>query len=101
MGHLKGVAGFLLFITASFAADPVPIIHSYPGIWVNGVGNGFRKNIFELGVAGGGGIGMRAFGSQVRHDFWLADVGAGWIFTDVQCPGTFWQGNWELRTELF
>ena len=86
-------AGVLLCSTVSiFAAD---------SIWEEGIGDGFKCGTRSVGASAGGGFGMRAWGSEQRHDFVLGNVGLGWIVTDVKGRDAWWRGNLELRGEVF
>src|SRR2546423_871267 len=97
----KIFVGLVASTIALCAADEIQISQSANGIWEYNVGGGFKENAFQLGASGGGGFGVRAFGSSKLYDLTLGNVNAGWMFTDVQLPGTCLSGNWELRTEIF
>src|SRR5882724_13052996 len=80
-------------------AEPTP---STPrSIWKDGVGNGFREDTFDAGLALGAGFGVRAFGGTIAHDLALASVSLGWVFTDVVAEDKWWRGNWEWLNEVF
>lgn len=55
----------------------------------------------ETGLAFGGAVGLKIFGSTVYHDFVLGSVHLGRIMSDTKCAGTWYEGNWELLAEAF
>jgi len=71
-------------------------------IWVDGIGSGFRKGLFQTGGTVGAGFGTRnIFGTKLIHDLALASVNLGWVFTDVMATDKWYRGNFELLVELF
>jgi len=70
-------------------------------IWVDGIGSGFHKGLYQVGGTVGAGFGIRVFGTSVDHDLALASVNAGWVFTDVIASDKWYRGNLELLLELF
>ena len=70
-------------------------------IWGDGIGSGFRKGLYQVGGALGGGFGTKVFGSKERHDLASASVNVGWVFTDIIAPDKWYRGNFELLLELF
>ena len=96
---LAGLIAFIL-VTVTRAAD-IELSNSSSRIWEHSLGEGFKENTFQIGASASGGFGVRVFGGSVIHNFALANVNAGWIFTDVQLPETCLRGNWELRSEIF
>ena len=97
MGLLQLFGGLIFLATLVSAADP----QDRSSIWKDAIGSGFKEDTTQLGFSAGGAIGVKALGTQVEHDFYMGNVNAGWIFTDVVCPDKWWSGNWELRGELF
>ena len=55
----------------------------------------------ETGVAFGGAVGPKIFGSSVYHNFVLGSVHLGRIMSDTKCAGAWYEGNWELLGEVF
>jgi len=74
---------------------------SLEDIWVDGIGSGFRKGLFQVGGTVGAGFGIRIFGTSVAHDLALASANLGWVFTDVMASDKWYRGNVELLVELF
>jgi opacity protein-like surface antigen len=72
-----------------------------PGIWRNGIGNGFKEGTVQAGFSVGGGFGWAAFGSRVAHDLTLASVNVGRVTSDLVAQDHWFRGNWELAGELF
>lgn len=70
-------------------------------IWIDGVGSGFQRNTFQIGAAIGAGTGTKVFGTTRNHDLAMAAANIGWIFTGLSAPGRWYNGNFELVTELF
>jgi opacity protein-like surface antigen len=70
-------------------------------VWVDGIGSGFHKGLFQAGGTVGAGFGTRVFGTSVAHDLALASVNLGWVFTDVMASNKWYRGNFELLLELF
>ncbi len=74
---------------------------SAENIWVDGVGSGFHKGLFQAGGTVGAGFGIRVFGTSVAHDLAMASANVGWVFTDVMASDKWYRGNLELLLELF
>lgn len=100
------IAGVLIILLLS----PVWVLSGEPEllpnptekiIWVDGIGSGFRKGLFQAGGTVGAGFGTTVFGSTQKHDLASASVNVGWVFTDVIAPGKWYRGNLELLVELF
>jgi opacity protein-like surface antigen len=70
-------------------------------IWVDGIGSGFRKGLFQVGATVGAGFGTRVIGTTQKHDLASASMNVGWVFTDVIAPDKWYRGNLELLVELF
>jgi hypothetical protein len=73
----------------------------FSAIWENGIGSGFRKGTRNLGFALGPGLGLEIFGSEKSHDLALAFGHYGWILSDLLAEGNWYQGNFEIRGDLF
>lgn len=71
-----------------------------PGIWQNGVGEGFRSTTESIGVSAGATYGLAVFGSVQAHDLALAILSYGHMLGSVKGEGHWYRGNWELRGEL-
>jgi lipid A 3-O-deacylase len=74
---------------------------SNTNIWQNGIGEGFRPGTQSINLSTGAGYGVRIFGSKESHDLALAGISYGDMFGSVKGEGHWYQGNWELRGELF
>lgn len=72
-----------------------------PGIWENGVGEGFRPTTKTIGLSVGGNYGLAAFGSRQEHDLAVFTFSYGQMLGPVSGEGHWYRGNWELRGELF
>ena len=70
-------------------------------VWVDGVGSGFHKGLFQAGGTVGAGFGIRVFRTSVAHDLALGSANLGWVFTDVMASNKWYRGNLELLLELF
>ncbi len=70
-------------------------------IWVDGIGSGFHKDLFQAGVKVGAGFGTRVFDTTLTHDFAMVSGNLGWVFTDVLASNKWYRGNLELLLELF
>ncbi len=70
-------------------------------IWVDGIGNGYRKGLFQVGATVGAGFGVEVFGGTLAHDLARASANVGWVFTNVIAPDKWYRGNFELLLELF
>ena len=70
-------------------------------IWVDGIGSGFRKGLFQVGGTVGAGVGIRIFTTAVAHDLALGSANLGWVITDVTVSDKWYRGNFELLVELF
>lgn len=70
-------------------------------IWVDGIGSGFRKGLFQAGGTVAAGFGIKVFSGTLAHDLALASVNFGWVFTDVMASNKWFGGNLELLVELF
>jgi opacity protein-like surface antigen len=70
------------------------------GIGQNDVDHFFSKCSWDVGFGVGGGVGL-APGASLRHDFVLGSVHLGRVLSDTCCSGHWYEGNWEVYTELF
>jgi lipid A 3-O-deacylase len=83
------------------ALDPVLSLKpSNPGIWENGVGEGFRPGVQSISFSTGAGYGLKIFGSRVNNDLALASLSYGYMLGTVKGEGHWYRGNWEFRGEL-
>jgi hypothetical protein len=74
---------------------------SNPNIWRNGLGDGFNAGVQSFSLSAGVSGGVRIFGTKQCHDLALASVAYGYMLGSVFGDGHWYQGNWELRGELF
>jgi lipid A 3-O-deacylase len=72
-----------------------------PTLWENGVGEGFRSSVQTLSVEAGAVQGIAVLGGMQSHDLALLSVSYGHMLGHTVGVGHFYQGNWELRGELF
>lgn len=70
-------------------------------IWVDGIGYGFRRGLYQAGGAIGAGFGTKVMGSKESHDLASGSANVGWVFTGVIAPGKWYGGNLELLVEVF
>jgi lipid A 3-O-deacylase len=70
-------------------------------IWEMDVGEGFRRNALALNVSAGYGYGLKIFGSEHHHDWWLTAAQLEWVLSDVLGEGHWYKGNWEIAFEVF
>ena len=70
-------------------------------VWIGEVGNGFQSSAQSIAVEAGASCGVPSFGGHLRHDLALASVSYGHMLGGLQGEGHWYQGNWELRLELF
>jgi opacity protein-like surface antigen len=70
-------------------------------IWESGVGEGFRRNALAINVSTGPGVGVKIFGSEHYHDWWLGTVDVEWILSEVVAKDKWYRGNWEIAFEVF
>ena len=82
-------------------AAEVELQTGFSAIWKNNIGSGFRKGARDLGFALGPGLGLEIFGSDESHDLALAFGHYGWILSDLLAEGKLYQGNFEVRGNLF
>lgn len=70
-------------------------------IWRTEVGQGFRSSVRSLGVRLGGNYGIAKDPENESHHLALFSLSYGQIFGNLQSAGHWFQGNWELRGDLF
>ncbi len=70
-------------------------------IWDTEPGQGFRHGTQTLTLEAGANWGIAAFGSRQAHDLALMSISYGRMLGEVVGKGHWYQGNWELRGELF
>ncbi len=70
-------------------------------IWSDGVGRGFRAGTQTLRLGAGMGYGIKIFGSQERHNLLPMTVSYGRMLGDVSGVGHWYEGNLEVRGEVF
>lgn len=116
---LKRIGSILAFMYVMFAAsvctgepqriwtndtsvESAPILNpGKPGIWINGVGEGFRPRTQTLGFNAGAAYGVLIFGGEERHHLSLLSASYGRMIGDVKGADSWYRGNLELRGELF
>jgi hypothetical protein len=70
-------------------------------IWQKRIGSGFRKGARNAGFALGPGLGLEVLGSEEAHHLALVFGHYGWILSNVLAKGKWYQGNFEVRVNLF
>lgn len=70
-------------------------------VWESGVGEGFRRTTQSFGVSAGAVRGFAAFGGREVHDLALVSFSYGNFFGELRGRGHWYQGNTELRLEIF
>lgn len=106
---MKGAVAILcvlmiIGLSTEWACSDEPEIKSSPTtkiIWVDGIGSGFHKGLYQLGGTVGAGFGTKVLGTTQKHDLASASANMGWVFTDVIAPDKWYRGNLELLVELF
>ena len=115
---LAAVAFSLLFGMAArtmLAAEPPlppPLTNSFsqsirfpdepiPGVWLNGVGEGFRSTAESISLEAGDAAGFAILGGHQRHDLALTSISYGHMLGPVRAEDHWYRGNWELDGELF
>ena len=98
-------AFFVAFSSSVWAetsqAAEVELQAGFSAIWENGIDSGFRKGARNLGVALGPGLGLEILGSKKSHHLALAFGHCGWILSNLLAEGKWYQGNFEVRGNLF
>ncbi len=74
---------------------------SEAALWTNRVGNGFQSGTQTLTFEAGGVHGLEILGSVQFHNLALASLSYGRMTGPVMGEDRWYQGNWELRAELF
>jgi opacity protein-like surface antigen len=105
--NFKGV--FALSLTAvalmtdcvQAQTEPLGLTNGSAGIWENGVGEGFRREVETITLSVGATYGMAIFGSREEHDLALFSFSYGHMLSGVVGKGHWYQGNPEFRAELF
>jgi hypothetical protein len=83
------------------ASDNSVLSGSQPGIWTDGVGEGFRSSVHTLSVGVGANAGFAAFGGVQSHDLALMSLSYGHMLGPVWGRDRWYRGNLEWRIELF
>ena len=88
-------------LTNSFSGSQRVVEEPTAGVWVSGVGSGFRPTAESASLELGASRGVETFGGRQCHDLALTSISYGHMLGPV-CGGNHWyRGNWELRGELF
>lgn len=74
---------------------------STPGIWANGIGEGFRPTSQSIGLEAGAVGGVAVFGSRQAHDLSFFGLTYGHMLGGVRAHDHWYRGNLEFRAELF
>jgi lipid A 3-O-deacylase len=69
--------------------------------WQSSPGSGFRAGAQSFSLLAGANYGIGGFGSHEAHHLALASLSYGRMLTRVVGEDRWWQGNLELRLELF
>lgn len=70
-------------------------------IWTDQIGEGFTPVATSFGFEAGANAGMAVFGSRQAHDLALVSISYGHMLGSMVGQGHWYQGNPELRGELF
>ncbi|GEM_PF-287910 len=94
------ITGFLARPASSHGQESEP---AFPqeSVWASGIGNGFRRGLFQVGGMAGAGFGVRAFGGTLDHDLTLGSIDIGWVITDVMASDRWYRGTLEFLIGLF
>jgi hypothetical protein len=71
------------------------------GVWLNGVGEGFRSSAQSLSLEVGDAAGFAILGGHQRHDLALTSISYELMLGSVRGEDHWYRGNWELGGELF
>lgn len=91
-------------LTSPEPADSSTQLNSHsegPGIWQNGIGEGFRCGAQSISLSAGATYGISDFGSKQAHDLALTSLTYGRMLGHMWCQNNCFRGNWEFRVELF
>ena len=89
------------FIITNQVTEQSELKSESPGIWKNGVGEGFRSSAQSISLSAGATYGLAAFGSVQAHDLALISLTYGHMLSDLWGEGYWCRGNWEIRLEVF
>jgi hypothetical protein len=78
-----------------------PELTSAPGIWLNGIGEGFRPDTQDITFALGANYGIAAFGTREMHHLAIASLTYGHMLGHLTGEGHWYRGNLEFRLEAF
>lgn len=82
--------------TADFTRSPTD------GIWTSqGVGEGFRPHLQEVGVSEGAGWATHEIGGKIPHDMLLTRLYYGCMLGNRVAADKWYGGNWEFLQEVF
>jgi len=70
-------------------------------IWEKELGEGFKAATTSFGLSAGANAGMAVFGGREAHDLALVNISYGHMLGRTVGQGHWYQGNPELRLELF
>lgn len=108
--RIWGAWGALLLSLAATAAESQPapappeasLLHrAKESLWQGNVGQGFQSTVQDATLEAGAAAGLAAFGSRQAHDLALLSLSYGHMLGHVVATNHWYQGNWELRGELF
>ena len=71
------------------------------GVWLSGIGEGFRPCAESFTVSAGATYGLSDFGTKQTHDLALTSLTYGHILGRMWCENSCFRGNLEFRLELF
>ena len=72
-----------------------------PGLWEEGLGQGFRSSAQTFTVEAGASQGFAILGTRQVHNFGLLSLSYSHMLGRTVAQDHFYKGNWELRGELF
>jgi len=98
---LAAESQFELPLTNSFSLSMRVPKDPTPGVWVNGIGEGFRSTTESVSVNAGASAGFAAFGGKQSHDLALTSISYGHMLGPVCGEDHWYRGNFEGRLELF
>lgn len=88
-------------LAATNAISKPEISPETPGIWLNGIGDGFRRDAQDITFALGANYGIAAFGSREAHHLAIASLTYGHMLGPLLGEGHWYRGNPEFRLEAF
>lgn len=85
----------------TFGQSHLQLAESSHGGGASEVGSGFQSSSQTIAIELGASYGVPILGGHLRPDLALTSVSYGHMLGDLKGEGHWYQGNWELRVEVF